>query len=91
MRTSIEGAAFTIWKPNSAQVSDTKALIMRHCISVIAFAASLALTSVGASAHGYAGSRFFPATILIEDPFVADELALPTYTHRKGGDEPGVT
>ncbi|MCE9523346.1 MAG: hypothetical protein K8S25_13065, partial [Alphaproteobacteria bacterium] len=47
--------------------------------------------SVGASAHGYAGSRFFPATILIEDPFVADELALPTYTHRKGGDEPGVT
>ena len=29
-------------------------------------------------AHGFAGSRFFPATIATDDPFVADELALPT-------------
>src|SRR5450755_2750785 len=31
-----------------------------------------------AAAHGFAGARFFPATIATDDPFVADELALPT-------------
>jgi len=31
-----------------------------------------------ASAHGMAGKRFFPATLAIDDPFVADELSLPT-------------
>ena len=30
------------------------------------------------SAHGFAGSRFFPATLSTDDPFVADELSLPT-------------
>jgi hypothetical protein len=29
-------------------------------------------------AHGYSGQRFFPATIATDDPFVADELSLPT-------------
>ena len=29
-------------------------------------------------AHGFAGARFFPATLTTEDPFVADELSLPT-------------
>jgi len=29
-------------------------------------------------AHGFVGQRFFPATIATEDPFVADELSLPT-------------
>src|SRR5262249_20090883 len=47
--------------------------------------ARLALTSVlvlaqtgGALAHGVAGDRFFPSTILTDDPFVADEMSLPT-------------
>jgi hypothetical protein len=31
-----------------------------------------------ASAHGFAGSRFFPATLSTDDPFVNDELSLPT-------------
>jgi hypothetical protein len=31
-----------------------------------------------ASAHGLIGQRFFPATLAIDDPFVADELSLPT-------------
>jgi len=30
-----------------------------------------------ALAHGWAGQRFFPATILTDDPFVADEMSLP--------------
>jgi hypothetical protein len=31
-----------------------------------------------AFAHGFAGARFFPATLSTDDPFVADELSLPT-------------
>jgi hypothetical protein len=31
-------------------------------------------------AHGVIGPRFFPATISSDDPFAADELALPTVT-----------
>jgi hypothetical protein len=33
-----------------------------------------------AAAHGFVGDRFFPATILTDDPFVADEMSLPTFT-----------
>ena len=33
-----------------------------------------------ALAHGFAGQRFFPATLVTDDPFVADELSLPTVT-----------
>jgi hypothetical protein len=33
-----------------------------------------------AFAHGVIGPRFFPATITTDDPFAADELALPTIT-----------
>jgi hypothetical protein len=36
-----------------------------------------------ASAHGLIGQRFFPATLAIDDPFVADELSLPTVLHIK--------
>ena len=34
-------------------------------------------------AHGFVGKRFFPATLATEDPFVADELSLPTVSYRK--------
>ncbi len=34
----------------------------------------------GALAHGFAGDRVLPATILTDDPFVADEMSLPTFT-----------
>ena len=44
-------------------------------------AAALSLvTTTPALAHGFAGQRFFPATILTDDPFVADEMSLPTVT-----------
>ena len=32
----------------------------------------------GLMAHGFAGARFFPATLSTDDPFVSDELSLPT-------------
>ena len=44
-----------------------------------------------ASAHGFAGARFFPATLVVDDPFVADELSLPTVSYFKNpasGDSP---
>src|SRR5580765_2971807 len=39
-----------------------------------------ALSSMKANAHGFAGARFFPATLATDDPFVAEELSLPTVT-----------
>jgi len=38
------------------------------------------LVPAAANAHGVIGARFFPATISSDDPFAADELALPTIT-----------
>jgi hypothetical protein len=37
-----------------------------------------------AIAHGIAGDRFFPATLTVDDPAVADELSLPTVSHLDG-------
>src|SRR5438105_13319393 len=39
-------------------------------------------------AHGFAGKRFFPATLVTDDPFVADELSLPTIFYQKMPGEP---
>src|SRR6516164_9875505 len=36
------------------------------------------LAPTPAQAHGFAGDRFFPATLLTDDPFVADEMSLPS-------------
>src|ERR1044071_6065731 len=47
--------------------------------------AACLLTPALASAHGFAGKRFFPATPATDDPFVADELSLPTITQRRLG------
>src|SRR5262249_59421528 len=37
----------------------------------------------GADAHGFIGKCFLPATLAIDDPFVADELSFPTVSHIK--------
>jgi hypothetical protein len=50
----------------------------------------LAAGSGAVFAHGFAGKRFFPATIATDDPFVADELSLPTIsTFWQPGDDKG--
>lgn len=41
-----------------------------------------------ANAHCVVGARFFPATLTIDDPCVADELAFPTIAGFKNGDAP---
>jgi hypothetical protein len=56
-----------------------------------ALAGSLALMlTTAASAHEIVGNRMFPATLAIDDPGVADELALPTISAFKTGDVPSV-
>ncbi len=52
---------------------------------------TLAAGAAPAGAHGLAGKRFFPSTLAIDDPFVTDELSLPSIFHIKSparGDEP---
>jgi hypothetical protein len=45
-----------------------------------------------AFSHGFAGARFFPATLATDDPFVANELSLPTFQAiRQPGDQPTKT
>jgi hypothetical protein len=62
-------------------------------LHLAALACACAAACGNALAHGFAGKRFFPATLATDDPFVADELSLPTYQVRTlgaDGDEPAV-
>lgn len=56
-----------------------------------AVALALLLSSLplsGAFAHCFVGARFFPATLVIDDPCVADEMSLPTVDWFKTGGNP---
>ncbi|ACK49442.1 conserved hypothetical protein [Methylocella silvestris BL2] len=62
-------------------------------MSLKAFAAPCGLAATlacgllsSASAHVIVGNRFFPATLLIDDPGVNDELSLPTFAYLTGPD-----
>ena len=57
--------------------------------TIAAWFAVLFVTPEFASAHGFAGSRFFPATLSTDDPFVNDELSLPTVSSIVTPDEGG--
>src|SRR5580692_4687848 len=50
-----------------------------------------ALPCTDAFAHCFVGARFFPATLAVDDPCVADELSLPTVSWSKTGDVPPAT
>ena len=64
-------------------------MAMRFCGAAFFAAAAAAPIGTGsADAHGFAGPRFFPATLATDDPFVADELSLPTV---ESGEEPDGT
>jgi hypothetical protein len=53
----------------------------------IGLAGAIAVLAGGeAAAHGFAGARFFPATLASDDPFVADEFSLPTASFFKDSD-----
>jgi hypothetical protein len=51
-----------------------------HSRAAAAGALILLSANSAALAHGFAGQRFFPATILTDDPFVADEMSIPQVT-----------
>ena len=50
--------------------------------------ALVAISQTAASAHCFVGGRFFPATLAIDDPCVADELSIPTVSWFRTGDDP---
>jgi hypothetical protein len=58
---------------------------MKTCIRILLAAVACAAIPGTALAHGFAGKRFFPATLATDDPFVADELSLPTVARRNLG------
>lgn len=56
----------------------------RHRWAILLLLPTLALGfPTMATAHGLAGQRFFPATLAVDDPFVADELSFLTVSHIK--------
>src|SRR5882672_5576980 len=57
---------------------------MLAALSLVAMSMSVSQ----ALAHCYVGARFFPATLAIDDPCVADELSLPTISAFSTGDDP---
>ena len=61
------------------------------CLCIVSAVLACGAAVDAALAHGTAGKRFFPATLTTEDPFVADELSLPTISTIKtpaSGDAP---
>ena len=50
-------------------------------------AAAIIASSGEALAHGFAGARFFPATLTTDDPFVADEWSFPTLSWFRDEDD----
>jgi hypothetical protein len=64
----------------------------RSCDGIASRVALALLLGLGcytpASAHCIVGNRFFPATLNVDDPCVADELSMPTIAGFKNGDDP---
>jgi hypothetical protein len=54
----------------------------------VVLATMLAASTTLTHAHEIVGNRFFPATLVVDDPGVNDELALPTVSISKTGDVP---
>jgi hypothetical protein len=53
-------------------------ILPKGAVRAAALMLAAAITASPGQAHGVIGQRFFPATITTDDPFAADELALPT-------------
>jgi len=51
---------------------------LRVTLLTVVFVGAVFVSIDHAFSHGFAGKRFFPATLSTDDPFVADELSLPT-------------
>ncbi len=63
-----------------------------RCSRAFAFTLLFALLPLSnASAHCFVGPRFFPATLVIDDPCVADEMSMPTVDWFRTGDIPSAS
>jgi len=51
---------------------------------------TLVAEPLSAFSHGFAGNRFFPATITTDDPFATSELSLPTFSEIRQPGQPPV-
>lgn len=61
----------------------------RHLPYTLALAGFIAaISTTDALAHCFVGARFFPATLAIDDPCVADEMSIPTVAWSQTGDVP---
>jgi hypothetical protein len=60
----------------------------RMFVRAAAIATAVCAVTSQASAHCFVGNRFFPATLNVDDPCVADELSLPTVAAFPTGDDP---
>jgi hypothetical protein len=58
---------------------------LRACALALLF---VPLTFTASLAHCFVGARFFPATLAIDDPCVADELSMPTVSWSRTADSP---
>ena len=63
--------------------------LARRLLAALAVLGACSVATNAVMAHGFAGKRFFPATLVTDDPFVADELSLPTiaYSKQSGSDD----
>jgi hypothetical protein len=75
------GAAIHPYKRSSSMF---RSLARAAVLAVI----GLALSNASALAHCFVGARFFPATLAIDDPCVADELSIPTVAWSRTSDQP---
>jgi hypothetical protein len=61
-------------------------LTQKLAVAGLAAGASTLVCAGAAISHAIVGDRVFPVTLAIDDPGVADELSLPTFTRLKNAD-----
>ena len=81
-RTSSRAGALDLASGAGCVTARFRAVCQSLAATIVIIALSACWPSP-ASAHGFAGKRFFPATLATDDPFVADELSLPTVSRRR--------
>ncbi len=62
---------------------------MRFMYALAASACAGALGPRAALAHAVCGDRVFPVTLTLDDPGVADEASVPTFTYQRSGADGG--
>lgn len=62
---------------------------MIRITTAAALAACCSAPHAPAAAHAIAGARVFPVTLTIDDPGVADEASIPTFTYQRLGADGG--